>query len=195
MQSEEYRLRRIPENYENGIHIAGFCFRPIFLIEGSILCIVLGSVSFFCMLKFGLKDFGQMIGISLVFAGSGLFIGIKGINDEPITLFLKHLKTFNKNKRVSLYNPRIKTEAKSIFDEKQKELLPKEKILAIFNKYKDSLDKKEQEKVRLSFDSEEGNQIVFLDDIGVIPRQKKSDLKKLEKKKSKVQKFRREIDV
>lgn len=201
--NEEYKIRIIPDNFGNGVNILGMHFKALFLIEGIVLAVIMLIVSLIVLRALGMNDIGEMLGICLVFSGIALFVGIKGINDEPITTFLKNFSDFNKKKRTAYYNPRVKLEAKSVKMEKQdkenKDAIPREKILAFFNKYKETLDKKQQEKVKAfeeknSFDA---NNMFFEDDIGIIKRpnsymsEKEAD--EYDKKKAKMKKFKEKI--
>ena len=202
MSNEDYKVRRIPENFGNGINIAGFHFRVIFLVEGIILALIMLIISFIVMKSIGLKDIGSMLGVALVFVGVALFIGIKGINDEPITTFIGNIMFFNKHRRTAYYNPRIKLEAKSVMAEKieneNKDAIPREKILAFFSKYKTAMDKKQQEKAKAfeeanAFDK---SQMYFEDDIGIIKRPSqymtREESDEYDRKKRKSTKYRKE---
>ena len=197
--NEDYKIRQIPDNFGSGINIAGMHFGVVFLAEGIILA-VLALAGVFIILKLsGMTDIGQMLGISLVFAGIFLVIGIKGINDEPITTFVRNLAAFNKGRRTAYYNPRIKLEAKPVKAEnikENKDAIPREKIMAAFNKYKEALDKKQAEKAKAFEEAnafDESN-MFFEDDIGIIKKpsqyMSREEADSYEKKKKKIKKFR-----
>ena len=174
--SEEYRIRRIPDNFENGINFAGFNFKPIFLIEGIVLGIIFFVLAIAIMFACGIRHINSStIGICLVPCVLAIILGIKGINDEPLTTFFKNLRYFNSNKRTTYYNPRIKTEIKSIgydLSNSGAYILPRDRIIALFTKYKKALDEKnirrlEEEKETNAFVKE---RMYFEDDIGVIDK-------------------------
>lgn len=140
---EEYNVKHIPPNFENGINFLGLSFKPIYLIEGAV-CGILAFLGFFFLFRkfFGMSDIGQTAGISLVFAGILTFLGIRGVNDEPISTCLYNLITFVKNKRTAFYNPRVKKEAVSFEEERVNtdpaaEAIPRERILALINNLKE----------------------------------------------------------
>ena len=198
--NEEYQVKRIPDNFGNGINIAGFHFEVIFLIEGVVLAITTTLLSLVIMTSIGMTDIGQMLGFALVFACVSLVIGIRGVNDEPLTTFLSNVSKFNKNRRTAYYNPRIKKEAKPVTQkqlEENKDAIPREKIIAFFNKYKSVLDKKQQEKAKLLEDANsfDAQNMYFEDDIGIIKRpnqyMSKEEAEKYDKKKEKASKFRK----
>lgn len=174
--SEEYRLRKIPDNFENGINFAGFNFRPIFLIEGIILGIICFVSTIALMFAFGVRHISSStIGICLVPCVLAIILGIKGINDEPLTTFIRNLRYFNSHKRTTYYNPRIKTEIKSIGNDLSNSgayILPRDRIIALFTKYKKAMDEKnikklEEEKGTNAFVKE---RMYFEDDVGVVDK-------------------------
>ena len=201
--NEEYKIRVIPDNFGNGVNILGMHFKALFLIEGVVLAVIMLVLSLIVLKALGMDDLGEMLGLCLVFSGIALFVGIRGINDEPITTFIKNFSDFNKKKRTAYYNPRVKLEAKSIKmenqDKQNKDAIPREKILAFFNKYKETLDKKQQEKAKAfeeknSFDKDN---MYFEDDIGIIKRpnsyMSEKDAAMYDKKKAKIKRFKEKI--
>ncbi len=198
---EQYHIRRIPENFGNGVDIAGLHFQTRFLIEGVVLAVITLAASFATLKFIGLTDIKQLIGICLVFVFIALILGIKGINDEPITKFISNAIAFRKKRRTAYYNPRIKFEARSVINEdktaEDKDAIPREKILALFNKYKAAYDKKQQEKAkafeeRNAFDE---HNMFFEDDVGVIKKpssyMSREEAEKYKKKKSKMSNWRK----
>lgn len=139
---EEYKVKHIPPNFENGVNILGLNFRAIYLIEGLILGILAGIGSFFFLKNLiGMSDIGQTAGLSLAAGGILAFVGIRGLNDEPISTFLLNLVRFVKNKRTTYYNPRVKKEAVSFTEERENnpaaEAIPRERILALIEEMKE----------------------------------------------------------
>lgn len=174
--SVDYRLRKIPDNFENGINLLGFNFKPIFFIEGIVLGIICFALTIAVLFVFGIRHISSsIIGICLVPCILAAFLGIKGINDEPLTMFIRNLRYFNCHKRTTYYNPRIKTEIKSIGDDLSNAgayILPRDRIIALFTKYKKALDEKnikklEEQKGTNLFIKE---RMYFEDDIGVIDK-------------------------
>jgi len=198
-ESESYKVRQIPDNFGNGINIAGMHFSGIFLVEGIVLAALFFVLTFLCLKSLGMCDIGEILGICLVFSGIALVVGVKGINDEPVTTFVKNLHAFNKGRRTAYYNPRIKLEAKSIKWEglyENKDAIPKEKIMAAFNKYKEAAEKRQQAKAK---EFEEANafdqsNMFFEDDIGIIKKPSKYMTKEeaatYDKKKRKIMNFK-----
>lgn len=178
---EEYNVKHIPPNFENGINILGLSFKAIFLIEGIIIGILSFAGIFVLITKFfGVTDIGQAAGISLAFAAVLAFFGIRGLNDEPISTFLYNLLLFAKKRRTAYYNPRVKKEAVSFQEERENmdpasEAIPRERILALVNDLKEKHTDK-----------------VYIDDSFFNPEfMEFEDDKILEDRKSKVKKGRK----
>lgn len=171
-EQEERIYRRIPDNYENGINFAGFSFKPIFLVEGIVLGVICFGITLLIISLFSSIS-SSSIGIALVPTLGALFLGIKGINDEPITTFLGNVYKFNKNKRIAYYNPRIRTNEKSIYEDdinKDAGVLPRDKIIAAFNKVKRSIAERSIEKIEDDKGQGSNDHMFFEDDIGVIDK-------------------------
>lgn len=193
MRDEERLVENyIPDNYDSGISLLGFNFKVRFLIEGVILAAVLGLIGYVAMSYMNI-EYGNKLGITIVFLLFGLIFGIRGINDETITQYLSCFFNFRKRRRTAYYNPRVKTEAVPFYKQNNKEL-PIDKILAFYNKYKTIIDKNSQQK-SLNAQSQkkfDENLMYFQDDIGVVdkPREYMTDkeykaLLKQEKKERK----------
>ena len=175
MNDEEYKARPIPTNYENGVNIGGLNFQGIYLIEGIVLFVIFAAIPFFILWNLGITDVGSILGICMVFGGIASFAGFKGINDEPITTFLFHMFKFFKNRRIAYYNPRIKLEAIPYLDEKNdvSKMIPRERILAAFEKIKENYNKRQQERIKKENDNINDRTILFFeDDEGVIKQPK-----------------------
>ena len=175
-KEEELIFRRIPDNFENGINFAGFSFKPIFLVEGIVLGVVCFGLTLFIISLFG-KDAinSTSIGIALVPTLGALFLGIKGINDEPITTFLGNVSKFNKSRRIAYYNPRIRTDEKSICESESQSdtgVLSKDSIIAVFSKVKKSITERNIEKIEgeNEKDNFDNKHMFFEDDIGIIDK-------------------------
>ena len=194
-EEEDYKVRHIPENFGNGVDFLGLHFEIRFLAEGIIFGLLLFLLSFSLLSSIFVAKKGTSLGLSLVFSGLSFFFGVRGINDEPITVFLSHVRTFRRNRRTAYYNPRIKLEARSITKEKKtkkQEELPREKILGAFEKYKRIFDRKQQERAK-AFEEQnafDASNMFFEDDIGVIQKpdsyMTEEEVEKLEKKKKKM---------
>jgi len=145
--------RYIPENYEIGINVGGMHFRTRNFIEGLVLAVVFGGLSYCFFNKMSFIEYGTRIGLIISFAVMGLVLGIIGINDEPISVFFLNWIRFLKNKRSAFYNPHTKTRDKNkvkpyLFTYKEeKESISSEKISSFYRKFKSSIEKNQIEKM------------------------------------------------
>lgn len=198
---EEYKVRHIPENYGGGINILGMHFDIIFLIEGIIMAVLIFIPALYILAVSGIGDLPGIMGLSLSLSGIGLFLGIRGINDEPVTTFISNAMAFSRKRRTAYYNPRVKREAKpfkEMEEERESGILSRENAERIYEKVKDEKRKYEDRKIR---QLEEKNafdryNMFFEDDEGIIKKPSEyipeSERKKTEKKKKKVKGFLKE---
>lgn len=173
-QDEVRETHYIPENYSTGINFAGMNFKVRNFIEGIIMALICGLISAFVLYQITFLDFGTRIGLVISFALMGLVLGIAGINDEALSVFISNKLSFDKRKRTAFYNPRIKDETIPYIYEYQsnRESLPKEKIIAFYRNYKASIEKKEQEKM-LEFQKTntfDETSMFFEDDEGIVAK-------------------------
>lgn len=175
-EQEERLYRRIPDNYENGINFAGFSFKPIFLVEGIVLGVICFGLTLFIISLFKKDGIDSTtIGIALVPTLGAVFLGIKGINDEPITTFIGNVSKFSRSRRIAYYNPRIRTDEKSISEselESDTNVLPKDKIIAVFNKMRKAISDRNIEKIEddNNQNSLSNKPMYFEDDVGIIDK-------------------------
>jgi len=107
VENEHYDVKYIPDNVEVGVNIMGgnFVFRNF--IEAVILGAIglLASVLLFMLLPFlgtGIKIFFGLL-ITFVLA----FLGLMGVNDEPLSIYYKNKMAVRRKKRTAYYYPRI----------------------------------------------------------------------------------------
>lgn len=172
MRDEQYVTRHIPANFESGITVIGMSFNIRFMIEGGLLGILGGLGSYLYLTSVEAADSGTIIGISIAIGAILLVFGLKGINDEPISLFLMHLLKFSREKQTAYYNPRVKTEAKpSIIGEQ--ETLPREKLDGFILTLKEKLKDQSAKRAENITESETKDEIiVFSDDLAYIEANK-----------------------
>ena len=150
MKQDEVRQQHyIPENYSTGINLVGMNFRFRNVIEGGVLALAFGALGYLVFSQMSFLDVGTMIGLVVSVAAIGLVLGIVGLNDEPISIYMANRLRWRKNRRSAFYNPHIKGESVPYVYEYESEMqsLPREKIMAFYRKYKSDLEKKEREKM------------------------------------------------
>jgi hypothetical protein len=104
----------------------------------------------------------------VTFFSAGLgYLGVVGINGQTLGDYVSDWLSYRKNKRKTYYNPRIKKEAVFFLDEQKqdKEMLPREKIMALYSKYKAHSDLKNRELAHeLEKEFEQSEELYFEDD-------------------------------
>lgn len=196
----------IPDNYGTGVNLLGLHFSVRNFIEGIVLGVILFLLNillFFVIFNINFINNGTKIGFAIMFGGVGLALGIKGFNDEPITVFIKNALDYKKKKRVAYYNPKFKKKYKPYLMEANEnvQLLPKEKIMAIYEKYKQKVEKRneskllEQQKIHNNYDA---TRMYFYDDDESIEKpyeyMTKAERKKYDKQKRKAEKYQRKLE-
>ena len=139
----------IPTNYkgETGVWILVFNTRR--MIEGVILgaLFVIIAISLCRYYEVEITNFRQYVYIAIL-GIVGVTIGAIGANGESLFQFLKHLLMYFKKKRVSFYNPRLKTEYEPLINVLQKggnqNMLPKDKLIKLYRSLISKSSKAEQ---------------------------------------------------
>lgn len=168
-REETYNVEYIPNNIDVGINILGFNLKARFLAEGIILGVILSAITYF-MIQETAVQVGTKIGTAIAVGVIGLFVGIRGLNDEPVTEFIYHAIKFSSKQRTAFYNPRVRHEAKPYIQEIQNS--KREKLMNIYSQYKEKTEKSNQEK-SYSYQNDnifDSSNMYFEDDIGVIDK-------------------------
>ena len=158
----------IPGNFQSGINFAGLTFSGSRLIQAGVLAAIPFAIAFYVLPAMGFElDIAPTISATLVFAVALGYFGIFGINGDSLLGFLSNVMKFNKGKRTAYYNPRVKTEAVSYdYDsDEDKQLLPRDKVIAMYNKYRDAFDEKARQKaVDQQAEADAQNEVLFFED-------------------------------
>lgn len=135
--------------------------------------------------------------ITLVIAASAIFgyIGLVGYNETTIGEFLIDFFKFKKNKRITYYNPRVKTEYRpsyALLETEQAQLLPREKILKMVKDIQEKTRLADQKKAHEIANAQLDETILFEDDFKVVGKSEEymtdAELKQHRKKKRKEEK-------
>ena len=171
-----YRIYYIPGDYKNGTHILGKTYTISWLLQGVILALIPVVLFWFLLPAIGLAiPSSPRIVITIVLAFILGSIGIAGINNESIVSFIGTFLNFKRKKRTAYFNPRVKTEMTASTEEVKtaSEMLPRDKFISMYNKYKDEYDKKYRDKALAEQERIGGmdlSKMYFLDDAGVIDK-------------------------
>lgn len=174
-KSDTGKFYNIPDNYQTGISMFGTTFKAVNLIEAAILAVIPWILFFFILPKL---DLNFPIDIKTIFSALfcvfGGYGGLYGYRGKTLSQVVQSLFSWRLKRRVAYYNPRIKAEVLPIYMNKQEnnEMLPREKVMLLFEKYKKELDKKQQQEA-LNLESEiltDRTNVYFEDDIGVVDK-------------------------
>lgn len=209
----------IPKNFAAGDTFLGYEVKWLNAIQAIVLGSIPLLVSYGIISKYfytdGVTQFSITLMITIGFAGFGYF----GIDNITPFEYIYNIMNFRKRKRKTFYNPRVKTEYKSIFVEQTEgnQLLPKEKIMELYKKYIDKRNLADQQNARALFEDDYDSTLYFEDDFAVLDKpeeymtkkelkekrkqqakaskmQSKNNAKKAKKSKSKKQKGSSELD-
>lgn len=195
-QDEQYDMKFIPENFETGINLFGMNFAVRNFIEGIIFGTI-GIVIFYIITGLFFSKWGTRVGVTIALGLGLMVLCIRGINDEPITVFISNMLKQKRNRIFSYRDPDAKILVKpyvtTLADKNDK--APQEQLLGVFNKLKKraSAKRSEQEMIFQSQNYYNADQIYFRDE-GMTGKSKpveymtKKELKEYQKKQAKLDK-------
>lgn len=155
---EDYRIYNIPANYTSGVPFLGKMFPVRNVVEAGISAAA-GAGLIFLLRPF--MQFTVMIAMIICTVILCMVIILPGIKGSSFLEYLRLIREYKKNRRVLVYNPRVKTEAEPVKDEKElirDAELPRDRIMAMAQKMVP-----QQEETDISVYT--GDNIVFEDDI------------------------------
>ena len=147
--SEKNKIRPIfiPKNFQNEAHILGIIDAPwANVIQGIVTGGGAGYLVWGINKWTGLNyPFAKIVGVLIIVVGLFGYLGLVGINGGTLLAFVKTLIRYTSNKRRAYYNPRVKKEVKfrDVVNGDQ-ELLPRDKILLLYNRMTEENKKRHQ---------------------------------------------------
>ena len=168
---EKISVAPIPANYETGINLLGKSYSLIRIIEGGCLLLIFGVGSYILLRKINV-DIAVSLSIALCLGAPFGALGIFGINDEALHTFIKNIFIYLKRKRIVYRNPRVRTEAKPVklseIDDGEIELLPREKVIKMYEQFKENINKANRNKAQDEENTDEYANLYFEDDEGIV---------------------------
>lgn len=191
----------IPQNYKGITNFLSFTFKTRNLIEGfilgAILAIIAGSIVVYYDYGFSVR----VITYSIIGFGIGAIIGVIGLNGESISEFIVHLFRYLRKRRITYYNPRVKTEARPmVFADGaasgSENVLPRDRLIAVAKKVMEPIRNKRGEMMpeQEAFNEE---QYAFYDDSVIsedAPKQSALSRWKARRTARKLEKKRRKME-
>lgn len=112
----------IPDNFIDGGKVFGGAFKTRNFIEG----VVLGGVLAFIATQIPIHTLQYKISLIVFMAAPGLVLGITGINNDPLSVFLLNVYTFSKNRKIMLFNGTARGRTDDIVDRMLEQKTPQE---------------------------------------------------------------------
>lgn len=162
---DKNRVYYIPPNYQNRINLFGMITVPwANLIQGTLLGVIPEIIFIYFVTQVEWNNNYITIGI-FIFA-AGFIPGVVGIYNASLLSFLKIYNSFKKRKRLTVYNPRIKTEVidKDYTGIEKQMLLPKDKIRLALEKARKGRISEENRRMQEQLDSFNVNESFFFED-------------------------------
>ncbi len=153
---ERDNIYLIPDNFIDESRVLNGMFRTRNFIEGLLFGGLIAFIAsiFVQGLPLNIKIM-IVVGLALpVFLGC-----VIGVGGDPITVFIKHVLDYKKNKKVMLYNDHISLDYQKSELEKSNEPTPRDKLMAKFRK----MSQKKAEEAEAE-ELVEGENFVFVED-------------------------------
>lgn len=127
---DEPQVYVIPKNFLDSGYVFGGRFKSRNFIEAAVLTAPVLGVFIYGWEAAGWK-FGNTIALCVILCGGIFMAAVSGIGGDSLLEFLKRVQNFRQNKQISKYNPRVKLENKPDFLTKERQSLPREKLLGL----------------------------------------------------------------
>lgn len=186
----DIRPYQIPQNFGGKFTFAGMSFAWAGVIEGAIL----GGIAAVGM-YFGITYYAQyieieipmqmMLSMIIIALVVGVFFGMKGINGDPVHIYIKHVISSKFTAKKTQYNPRVKYEYTYEKMAKQHSVSVQDagqssNATSLFKRYEPKLKKKAEEKEVKK--DERKVEFLFADDIGVVDKSPEEMVKTLKRR-------------
>ena len=166
MDDNKNKVYFIPPNYQNRINLLGFITVSwANLIQG----LIMGIIPAGCMIAYiyfsGTWDPNYITIVILLFA-AGFIPGVVGIYNGTIIAFLSNYNKYRKSRRLTVYNPRVKTENEKFDTSKvtNQMLLPKDRLMIWWNQRRKNQIDTETERINEQLDTLEKEKNLFFED-------------------------------
>lgn len=169
---------QIPYNYEDGVPFLGQIYKKRNLLEAVVFGFLIGGGLFYLSYFIILFTLQVSIYIGLIALFMIFILFANGINGDCPTRQIKHLILSKIKHRTAYYNPRIKRVDKpeiDIYDDEEN-VLPRDKIIAMFNKYKEKMNIETKHEIKQ--EDIQSEDYIFMDDI-ITDDSKKSLIEKI----------------
>ena len=167
-KEDDYQVLPVPMNAEFDFNIGSYTFQIRNLIEGIFIGGTIGILLYLLCSKLHVP-YGTAFTIILFGALGGGYLGIRGINGDTVSGFLLNIIRFQKNRRITHYNPRIKKEKRFFTEDTDDDdyVIPRERLEALYRKVVTRADT-ENAKNNLQKEELDTSYMFFEDDISYL---------------------------
>lgn len=131
----------IPENFIEGGRVLNGSFR----LRNAIEAVVLGGLFGFIAYCLPISTLPTRISVILMVALPPTLLALIGINGDPLSVFVRSAYRWKKNHRIMIYNKNTAKYSVSALEVMMSEELPKDKVIAAYENWKNKRAKKEAE--------------------------------------------------
>ncbi len=158
----------IPANYYNQFHFMGKPYEYKFVIQTAIIVFIATLALWFGLTQF--MDKITTISVILFVDVLVALLSLNGIQGDTFIGFISKVLRYRSRRRIAYYNPRAKVEAESTLNT-EREMLPRDRLVALYDKYKKSFDAHHQKNAELTINNQNVDEnLYFQDDIGVVDK-------------------------
>lgn len=158
----------IPANYHNQFHFMSRPYEYKFVIQTAVLAVLATFLMWFGLI--GIMNTVTTLSVIIFVDALIIMFSMNGIQGDTFIGFLTKVIRYRKRRRVAYYNPRVKKEADPSLN-MEHELLPREKLMNLYEAYKKTFDEKHQKSAEAAVSDElDQDTLFFQDDIGVVDK-------------------------
>jgi hypothetical protein len=169
----------VPQNCEYDLSVGDYTFKKRRVLEGALLTIPFGAVCWFLCMLFRVSIITAVV-VTAISGSLGMIFGIVGHNGDDISKYIWNIVTFNRRKRITWYNGRVKKEIRCFAEESQNEedyVIPRERLEALYHKLTNQRNIANSEENLALEEQYDNENIVFEDDIRLMEEEKKEEKK------------------
>ena len=191
MAKQQLEPLPIPDNFNGTFNFFGFNFVTINFIEGALAGLLLGLGGYELIYNvLYIESRGTLILCVGLLIAIGLIFGLRGINGDPLHVFVIHFFRHFMRRRRAQYNPRVKYEVTYALKRKEEEKQTASVGVEYKSVFQQSLEKMgvnapKQSTHQFRDDPNASSEFIFEDDIGVVEKSPEELKKQLAKKAKK----------
>lgn len=184
------KMYYIPKNFHNGISILGTTYDTVYVLQAAVFVIPGWIISFVVLPKISFlswMDFSAKLSVAILWSAIFGYLCINGIQEKPLIQYIKDVKSFRKSTKKAIKNPELILKNRPIYTElEEEELLPRDKIYKMVEKYREKQKTKDMEDISKIAEGSNDKEIVYIFDDNMNAKEYKKYLKKIRKEEAKL---------